>query len=205
MDVICQLRVHSTHPSFVMPPIERRTFLGIALAALPLPYLELEREVVPLRHSPDVSDPVYVRAGTDRDGVHKTLGISTIDFKVTSADTGGAMLVIENTNRGKGGPAKHQHLAQDELFCVIEGEYVIVIGAQRFELNAGDTILAPRLVPHVWAYVGNTVGRMLISFTPPGTMEEFFRVVSKGNSMPVQDPALWRAHGMELLGPPLPV
>ncbi len=188
-----------------MTPIERRTFLGMTLAALPLPYLGMSEELPPVRRSLAIADPVVVRAGTDRDGVHKTLGISTIDFKVTSADTGGAMLVIENTNRGKGGPAKHQHVAQDELFYVIEGEYVIVIGDQRFELQAGDTILAPRLVPHVWAYVGNTVGRMLITFTPPGTMEDFFRIVSKGNAMPIQDPALWRAHGMELLGPPLPV
>ncbi len=188
-----------------MPPIERRTFLGLALAAVPLPYLDMDSAGVSIRRASDVSDPVYVRAGMDRDGVHKTLGISTIDFKVTSADTGGAMLVIENTNRGRGGPAKHHHLAQDELFCVIEGEYVIVIGDQRFDLKPGDTILAPRLVPHVWAYVGNTIGRLLITFTPPGSMESFFRLVSKGNSMPVQDPALWRAHGMELLGPPLPV
>jgi len=188
-----------------MPPIERRTFLGLALAALPLPYLDMHSEEVPMRRSSHASDPVLVRAGTDRDGVHKTLGISTIDFKVTSADTGDAMLVIENTNRGKGGPAKHRHLAQDELFCVIEGDYVIVVGDQRFELKPGDTILAPRLVPHVWAHVGNSVGRMLITFTPPGRMEDFFRVVSKGDSMPIQDPALWRAHGMELLGPPLPI
>ncbi len=188
-----------------MPPIERRTFLGLALAALPLSYFDLDREGVSMQRSLGESDPVFVRAGADRDDVHKTLGISTIDFKVTSADTGGAMLVIENTNRAKGGPAKHQHLAQDELFYVIEGDYVMVVGDQRFALKAGDTLLAPRRIPHVWAYVGNTVGRMLITFTPPGAMEDFFRVVSKGDAMPVQDPALWRAHGMELLGPPLPV
>ena len=29
--------------------------------------------------------------------------------------------------------------------------------------------------------------------------------VTKANAMPPQDPALWRAHGMELLGPPLPI
>lgn len=188
-----------------MPPVERRTFLGLALAALPLPLLHGNPRLTRLLQPPDASEPVYVRAGADREGTHKTLGISTIDFKVTSADTGGAMLVIENTNRGRGGPARHLHHSQDELFAILEGEYVMVIGDQRFELKPGDTILAPRRVPHVWAYAGNTVGRMLITFTPPGAMEDFFRLVSKGNSMPVQDPALWRAHGMELLGPPLPV
>jgi hypothetical protein len=45
----------------------------------------------------------------------------------------------------------------------------------------------------------------LIVFTPAGKMEAFFREVTKANAMPPQDPALWRAHGMELVGPPLPV
>jgi hypothetical protein len=36
-------------------------------------------------------------------------------------------------------------------------------------------------------------------------MEAFFRAVTAANAMPPQDPALWRAHGMELLGPPLPL
>ncbi len=190
-----------------MPPIERRTFLGIALASIPLPMLDgvgSQHVHLPDEH-PLQEHPLYVPAGQDRDGVHKTLGISTIDFKVTSKDSGGRLLTIENTNRGKGGPAKHLHDAQDEHFYVIEGEYVIVIGTERFALAAGDSILAPRKVPHVWAYTGNSVGRLLITFTPPGLMESFFREVSKANAMPPQDPAIWRAHGMELLGPPLPV
>ncbi len=152
---------------------------------------------------------VYVAAGDDRFGVHKTLGISTIDFKVTGADSGGAMLVIENTNRSKGGPARHLHVAQDELFYVAQGSYVIEIGSERFTLSAGDAILAPRRIPHAWAFVGegagHDVGRMVITFTPPGQMEAFFREVSKTDAMPIQDPQLWRAHGMELVGPPLKV
>jgi hypothetical protein len=36
-------------------------------------------------------------------------------------------------------------------------------------------------------------------------MEAFFRVVTAADAMPPQDPDLWRAHGMELLGPPLAV
>ena len=177
--------------------MERREFVGLVCAALPLHSLHLS--------APSRSDPVLVRAGQDREGRHKTLGISTIDFKVTSADSGGAMLVIENINRARGGPARHRHLAQDELFSVIEGDYTVIVGNQRFNLTAGDSLLAPRGIPHVWAYTGGAVGRVLITFTPPGEMESFFRTVSRTNAMPVQDPALWRAHGMELLGPPLPV
>jgi hypothetical protein len=35
-------------------------------------------------------------------------------------------------------------------------------------------------------------------------MEAFFAIVTEHDTMPPQDPALWREHGMELLGPPLP-
>ena len=34
---------------------------------------------------------------------------------------------------------------------------------------------------------------------------EFQFEVTKANAMPPQEPGVWRAHGMELLGPPLPV
>ena len=60
-------------------------------------------------------------------------------------------------------------------------------------------------MPHVWAHVGEGAGRMLITFLPAGKMEAFFRIVTQANAMPPQDPQLWRAHGMELLGPPLDV
>lgn len=146
-----------------------------------------------------------VRAGEDREGEHKRLGISTIDFKVTSRDSGGAMLVIENVNRGRGGPARHRHLDQDEHFYVVDGEYAIEVGGEIYTLKAGDSLLAPRRVPHVWAYTGSSSGRLVITFTPPGRMEAFFRAVSALGDMPPQDPALWAAHDMELLGPPMKV
>lgn len=113
--------------------------------------------------------------------------------------------MIENTNRAKGGPARHLHVEQDELFYVLEGEYLIEVGQERFNLKPGDSLLAPRKVPHVWAYVGDKLGRLLITLTPAGKMEAFFREVSKADAMPPHDPVLWRAHGMELLGLPLPV
>ncbi|HEX5503651.1 MAG TPA: cupin domain-containing protein [Thermomicrobiales bacterium] len=102
-----------------------------------------------------------------------------------------------------GRPARHLHSEQDEWFYALEGEFLLEVGAERFRLHPGDAVLAPRRVPHVWASVGPGRGRILVAFTPPGSMEAFFRAVTKANAMPPQDPALWRAHGMELLGPPL--
>ena len=47
--------------------------------------------------------------------------------------------------------------------------------------------------------------KKLIAFLPTGNTEAFFGEVTRANAMPLQDPGVWRAHGMELLGPPLPV
>jgi mannose-6-phosphate isomerase-like protein (cupin superfamily) len=145
-----------------------------------------------------------LRAGEDLEGFRRGLGISVITFKVVPTATSD-LLVLENTFHAKGGPARHLHYDQDEWFYAAECEFVIEIGGDRFTMQAGDSIMAPRRVPHVWAYTGNTRGRMLVSFMPAGMMEAFFREVTKANAMPPQDPEIWRSHGMELIGPPLAV
>src|SRR5260370_34402535 len=113
--------------------------------------------------------------------------------------------MLENTFQKRGGPARHLHYHQDEWFYCVRGEFVIEVDHERIALRPGDSLLARRKVPHVWAYVGQATGRMLIAFMPAGQMEAFFREVTKANAMPPQDPELWRAYGMELLGPPLSV
>jgi len=143
-------------------------------------------------------------AGEDRFGEQRGLGISSIEFKVVPQDSTG-LFVLENTFHQKGGPARHLHFDQDEWFYALEGEFLFEVGPDQFRLKPGDSLLAPRRVPHVWAYVGDARGRILVAFMPAGKMEAFFREVTKANAMPPQDPALWRAHGMELLGPPLSV
>lgn len=147
---------------------------------------------------------LLVAAGADQFGQVRSLGVSTITFKVVPQDNNG-LFIIENTFHAKGGPARHLHYEQDEWFYAVEGEFIVEIGSERFSLKAGDSLLAPRNIPHVWAYMGENVGRMLITFMPAGKMEAFFREVTKANAMPPQEPALWQAHGMELLGPPLAV
>jgi quercetin dioxygenase-like cupin family protein len=147
---------------------------------------------------------ILVPAGEDQFGEHRGLGVSAITFKVTPSDESG-LFVLENTFHEKGGPARHLHNDQDEWFYVAEGEFLLEVGQEKFRLKPGDSILAPRQVPHVWAFTGGMRGRMLISFMPAGKMVSFFREVTKANAMPPQDPDLWRAHGMELLGPPMSV
>ncbi len=150
----------------------------------------------------DLPSALLVAADQDRFSEHRGLGISTINFKITPQDNDG-ILIIENTFREKGGPARHLHYNQDEWFYIIEGEFLFEVGQEKFRLKPGDSLLAPRKVPHVWAFTGGGRGSVLIAFLPAGKMESFFREVTKANAMPPQDPELWRAHELEWLGPPL--
>jgi quercetin dioxygenase-like cupin family protein len=136
-------------------------------------------------------------SGQDVLGEYRGLGVSRIDFKLCGQGPTG-ILILENTFERKGGPPRHSHREQDEWFYAIEGDFVVEVGEDRFQLGPGESLLAPRRIPHVWAFVGEEKGRMLIVFTPAGLMEGFFREVTKANSMPPQDPQLWRSYGMEL-------
>lgn len=158
----------------------------------------------PLEPQIHPSSVMRVEANQDQFGERRGLGVSEITFKVTPKD-GNGVFIIENTFHQKGGPAKHLHFDQDEWFYAVEGEFLLEVGEETFRLTPGDSVLAPRKVPHVWAFTGAERGRILIAFMPAGKMEAFFREVTKANAMPPQDPELWRAHGMELVGPPLKV
>ncbi len=147
------------------------------------------------------TEALWVPAGDDVDGERRGLGISVISFKVTPRD-GLDLLVLENTFHAPGGPPRHLHEEQEEVFYALDGEFVIEIGDERRSLRPGDVVLAPRQVPHVWASVGDA-GRILITFSPAGRMEGFFREVTSQDAMPGQDPELWRRHGMRIVGPPL--
>ena len=147
---------------------------------------------------------VLVRGGVDRFDQLRNVGPNSLQYKITGQDTGDRLFIFELTNTRRGGPPRHFHPAQEEWFYVLEGEYLIEVGTDRIRLLPGDSLLAPRNVPHVWAYVGDTQGRMLVGFQPVGRMESYFAEVSKQPDLQ-RDEAVLRAHGMELVGPPLSV
>lgn len=152
-----------------------------------------------------------VAARADREGKQRAIGLSETTYKVLTSDSQGDLFVLEQMNRRKGGPSRHVHLHEDELFFCLEGQYVVEVGDQRAVLHAGDCILGPRGIPHAWAFSGEAVGRLLISFAPAGKMEAFFgaregRGIKPGQyARTKEDASLLREFGMELVGPPIPV
>jgi quercetin 2,3-dioxygenase len=147
-----------------------------------------------------------VRAGHDRfEQERRVFGTLPITRKVSSQDTGGNLLIVEQNNLQKGGPPRHLHLAQEEWFYVICGEYLVEIGGEKHRLTSGDSLLAPRKVPHTWAYTGQGEGTLLITFLPAGQMESFFDEATRLTGLVPQAElsALFTAHGMQLTGPPI--
>lgn len=150
------------------------------------------------------SEAKAVPAGADRLNEPHTLGFSKIAFKVSGAETEGSLFTMEHSNLGKGGPYRHVHPAQDEWLYALEGEFRVEIGDQKLTLKPGDSVLMPRKVPHVWAQIGDTPGKLLIAFTPAGRMEEFFREFGKTGKLPAE-PEIVKAYGLERVGPPLSI
>jgi len=182
-----------------MAKLARRPFIGAAISGFPFALLGQSINTSKQARIPPVL------SGEDRRGEHHTIGLSSTDFKVLTPDAGGGIFIMEHTNRKKGGPPRHLHHNEDEWFYVIAGEYIVEVGTERFTVKSGDSILAPREVPHVWAFVGDGTGRMLIAFAPANKMEAFFRDNEKrrkGDGY-VNDAQVYRKYGLELLGPPL--
>jgi mannose-6-phosphate isomerase-like protein (cupin superfamily) len=159
--------------------LARRSFLKSAASLLPVALirsLEAQRPAQAPVEVPAIPRAALhvVGAGHDRLGSTHSLGFSSLAFKVASSDTSGNLFVIEHTNLTPGtGPALHLHASQEEWFYVMEGAVVFQVGDQRVTLHAGESILAPRSVPHTFSATGPPA-RLLIAFTPAGKMEQYF-------------------------------
>lgn len=149
---------------------------------------------------------VYVPNGKNRFQEELMIwGIIPLQIKVSGKDTDGSNFIFEHANMSKGGPPRHFHYEQDEWFYAQEGEFAFEVGDEKFILQPGDSLFAPRMIPHVWAYLGDKPGTLLLSVQPAGSLEEFFMKTCRMTHTPTPEEAenLFAAHGMKVVGPPL--
>lgn len=134
-------------------------------------------------------------------------GVIPLQIKVSGKDTDGSLFVFEHIDMSKGGPPRHFHYEQDEWFYAMEGEFHFEVGDEKFVLQPGDSLFAPRMIPHVWAYAGDKPGSLLLAVQPAGSLEEFFMKSCEMAKPPTPQEAeeAFAAHGMKVVGPPLTV
>jgi quercetin dioxygenase-like cupin family protein len=113
-------------------------------------------------------------------------------------------------------PPLHVHRTEDEIFHVLEGELRMRAGDTELRIGAGETILAPKDVPHTYR-VESPAGARWLVITRRGDFERFVRAQSRpaerAELPPPETPptpeqtealaAAARDHGIELVGPPL--
>lgn len=145
------------------------------------------------------------------DGEQIWFGGGLVTFKVTSAQSDGRYVVIQDTMpRGKTTPL-HLHASFDETILVISGELLVHLDGVEHAAAAGAVVSIPRGIPHA-LLVTSEVAEIVGIATPGDVFERFFR---EGGDVPTGNdstpPPLnieqiraagERTGGMEVLGPP---
>lgn len=156
----------------------------------------------------DISKGFKAAAGEGRKHGHlqlKGVNSNVLDVKISGSDTDGGLAIFEQTSLSQGrGTPLHIHPEQDEVFHVLEGEYVFLVGGEKFSLTTGETIFFPRKVPHAWTQV-SAKGKMRVILQPAGKLEDFFvtMVALDHEPTPAEITKIFGDNGMQVVGPPL--
>ena len=186
--------------------MQRSSFLKMCIAAgsvVTMPFAGFAKR----KENKRITKPFKVESSNDR--FDKPINLfqgDTFYTKVSTKDTDGDLYIYESSRVKKGGPALHFHYSQDEIWYVLEGEFLIKVGDQLYQAKAGDTVFGPRQIPHAFAKVNEGNARLLMTFQPAGKMEEFFIAASEGKlakMTPAEQDEFKKQHGFEHVGPAL--
>ena len=124
--------------------------------------------------------------------------------------------ILEHRAPHRDSPPLHIHHTEDEIFHVLEGEFLFKIDNQEHRLGAGQFILAPKGIPHQYLVESAQGGRWQ-TITVPGDFERFVRVMARpAERLELPEPAeapspeavkalmeTAAQYGIEIIGPPL--
>ena len=139
---------------------------------------------------------------------------SRVNVRLSARDNAGGIAVLEHQLPFGAAPPTHVHHDEDEVFHILEGAIRFRVGDAERIGRAGDTVTAPRGVPHAFR-VESPLGARVITVTRGG-----FEAMVRSVSRPAEDAGLppreaptpamieamgdaCRANGIDLLGPPL--
>ena len=140
-------------------------------------------------------------------------GTDSITLKATSEETGGSIGFLEATSLPGYGPPRHIHHSYDELFYVLEGEFLFLVGERQAGALPGTFVFIPRGTVHAAKVIGSEPGKVLIAYIPGGleySFEEFAQSRteqgedanrSTGQGMTVEE--INEKYDSEFVGPPL--
>ena len=138
-------------------------------------------------------------------GQDSTSSGRSFSLKLLGGETGGSIMMFEETVPAGTKSTFHLHHDSDEVAYVLSGEVTFKIGDDVTVGGPGTCTFMPRGVPHAWKSTGAKTGRVLFLYTPAragGLIEEQQRTGGKFASMNERELAeILQRHGWELLGP----
>lgn len=138
-----------------------------------------------------------------------------VTIRVSENEGSNGISLIEHRAPYAHSPPLHVHRNEDEIFHVLIGELRVRVADRDISLRAGETLLAPRGIPHTFA-VESEGGATFLTVTSGGDFERLVRSQGRPpqrDGMPVSEPptpeqiaaleAACAANGITLVGPPL--
>ncbi len=120
-----------------------------------------------------------VHVSSDKGKQWNVFGVKIVG-KILSEDTDGKYSVIETETPPIGGPPKHVHKNEDELFYVIKGTYEFYCGDKTIIAKKGDMVRLPRGIPHHFKNIDSVPG-VTMNVITPGGFESFFDDVAQAS------------------------
>jgi len=118
-------------------------------------------------------------------------------------DTNGQYTVMESTLPPNAGPPPHVHTREDETFTVLTGEVTVHLGDKTILLKSGESLFAPRNIPHYFKNTGTREAVLLETAIPAG-LEVFFADAGKPlatRQSPPQPPTVADIQHMRAIAP----
>jgi len=180
--------------------MKRRNFLSTTLAT-GLIMNEIDTMAASEDVVPEPIKPFIVKASKARFDPLNPMGV----LKVSGKDTGGEFCLFETKNEAgpMAGPPLHVHKYQDEVFMIMEGEFLFQVGTEKILATAGDVVFGPRTVPHTF-YQKSKKAHLVFSYNPAGKMETIMNEMAR--LMPANPQGFAKAcaeNDVPFVGPPM--
>jgi mannose-6-phosphate isomerase-like protein (cupin superfamily) len=107
------------------------------------------------------------------DGVPVRAFGNEILFKLSTEQSGGALVVGLATVPAGNAVPPHVQDREDELFIIVEGEYRFWADGAETDVGPGGLVYMPRGVPHKFQVLGDRAGRHWV-LSSPGGFDRFF-------------------------------
>ena len=107
-----------------------------------------------------------------------SVAVDRVAILLDGKDSNGQYTVMESTLPPKAGPPPHVHTREDEAFLVLTGEVTFYLGDKTVVHHQGESLFAPRNIPHHFKNSGTGEAVLLETASPAG-IEDFFIAAGK--------------------------